>query len=83
MLGDKCVAIACDLRLGSQALTINCDFEKVRQGWCSYLFVQADAIVGSYQVFEITPRTYAGFPGLATDTLTVSVNLKALSTSKP
>lgn len=29
MLGDKCVAIACDLRLGNQALTINCDFEKV------------------------------------------------------
>ena len=29
MLGDKCVAIAFDLRLGNQALTINCDFEKV------------------------------------------------------
>jgi hypothetical protein len=30
MLGDKCVAIACDLRLGNQALTVNCNFEKVR-----------------------------------------------------
>jgi 20S proteasome subunit beta 3 len=29
MLGDRCVAIACDLRLGNQALTVNCDFEKV------------------------------------------------------
>ena len=29
MLGDRCVAIACDLRLGNQALTITCDFEKV------------------------------------------------------
>ncbi|KAK9899836.1 N-terminal nucleophile aminohydrolase [Cystobasidium minutum MCA 4210] len=55
MLGDKCVAIACDLRLGNQALTVNCNFEKV---------------------FEMTPRTYAGFPGLASDTLTVYEKLR-------
>lgn len=75
MLGDKCVAIACDLRLGNQALTINCDFEKVCGGWRSYSMVQANLVFVMHQVFEITPRTYAGFPGLATDTLTVSVNL--------
>ena len=34
MLGDKCVAIACDLRLGNQALTVNCNFEKVCTGYC-------------------------------------------------
>ena len=45
MLGDKCVAIACDLRLGSQALTINCDFEKVRGGWHKYLIVKSDPVL--------------------------------------
>ncbi|KAL8292197.1 hypothetical protein RQP46_001663 [Phenoliferia psychrophenolica] len=29
MVGSNCVAIACDLRLGNQALTIACNFEKV------------------------------------------------------
>lgn len=29
MVGEGCVAIACDLRLGNQALTIACNFEKV------------------------------------------------------
>lgn len=33
MLGDKCVAIACDTRLGNQALTVNCNFEKVGGGF--------------------------------------------------
>lgn len=30
MRGKDCVAIACDLRLGNQALTIATNFEKVR-----------------------------------------------------
>lgn len=30
MVGKGCVAIACDLRLGNQALTIACNHEKVR-----------------------------------------------------
>lgn len=30
MKGKDCVAIACDLRLGNQALTVACNFEKVR-----------------------------------------------------
>jgi hypothetical protein len=30
MVGKECVAIACDLRLGNQALTVACNFEKVR-----------------------------------------------------
>lgn len=29
MVGKECVAIACDLRLGNQALTVACNFEKV------------------------------------------------------
>lgn len=29
MVGKECVAIASDLRLGNQALTISTDFEKV------------------------------------------------------
>ncbi|GAA6040013.1 hypothetical protein JCM8097_004738 [Rhodosporidiobolus ruineniae] len=29
MVGKNCVAIACDLRLGNQALTVACNFEKV------------------------------------------------------
>jgi 20S proteasome subunit beta 3 len=29
MVGQDCVAIACDLRLGNQALTVACNFEKV------------------------------------------------------
>lgn len=29
MVGKDCVAIACDLRLGNQALTISCNHEKV------------------------------------------------------
>lgn len=29
MVGKDCVAIACDLRLGNQALTVACNFEKV------------------------------------------------------
>ena len=29
MLGDRCVAIASDKRLGAQALTVSCDFPKV------------------------------------------------------
>ena len=97
MLGDKCVAIACDLRLGNQALTVNCNFEKVqwpqlhaiydgtlltgvllfpslRCHTLGRLSTHARARVTAFlthQVFEITPRTYAGFPGLASDTLTV------------
>ncbi|KNZ50017.1 proteasome subunit beta type [Puccinia sorghi] len=31
MVGKDCVAIACDLRLGNQALTVACNFEKVFQ----------------------------------------------------
>ena len=30
MAGKDCVAVASDLRLGNQALTIGCNFEKVR-----------------------------------------------------
>lgn len=30
MVGSNCVAIACDLRLGNQALTVATNFEKVR-----------------------------------------------------
>jgi hypothetical protein len=30
MVGKECVAIACDLRLGNQALGVASDFEKVR-----------------------------------------------------
>ncbi len=33
MVGKDCVAIACDLRLGNQALGISSKFEKVR---CSH-----------------------------------------------
>jgi len=29
MVGKNCVAIACDLRLGNQALTVATNFEKV------------------------------------------------------
>lgn len=29
MVGKDCVAIACDLRLGNQALTVACNHEKV------------------------------------------------------
>lgn len=32
MVGSNCVAIACDLRLGNQALTVACNFEKVSCG---------------------------------------------------
>lgn len=31
MVGKNCVAIACDLRLGNQALTVATNFEKVRR----------------------------------------------------
>jgi len=55
MVGKGCVAIACDTRLGNQALTISSNFEKV---------------------FAITPKTYVGLPGLATDTLTVHEKLR-------
>ena len=30
MLGKDCVAIASDMRLGNQALTVACNFEKVK-----------------------------------------------------
>ena len=30
MVGQDCCAIACDLRLGNNALTVACNFEKVR-----------------------------------------------------
>jgi 20S proteasome alpha/beta subunit len=33
MVGKECIAIACDLRLGTQALGVASDFEKVR--WLS------------------------------------------------
>ncbi|GAA97043.1 uncharacterized protein L969DRAFT_90462 [Mixia osmundae IAM 14324] len=55
MLGKDCVAIACDLRLGNQALTVACNQEKI---------------------FSITPTTYLGLPGLASDTLTVYEKLR-------
>ncbi len=35
MIGKDCVAIACDLRLGNQAVTTAMNFEKVR--WLSDL----------------------------------------------
>lgn len=33
MVGKDCVAIACDLRLGNQALTVACNFEKVQSSF--------------------------------------------------
>lgn len=37
MVGKDCVAIACDLRLGNQALTVACNFEKVSRSLRSHL----------------------------------------------
>ena len=54
MAGKDCVAIACDLRLGSQSLGVANNFEKIHQ----------------------YGKTFIGFTGLATDTLTLSAELK-------
>jgi 20S proteasome alpha/beta subunit len=37
MQGRNCVAIACDLRLGNQALTLACNFEKVTHAFLLYV----------------------------------------------
>eukprot|EP00045_Choanoeca_perplexa_P001642 m.21051 g.21051 ORF g.21051 m.21051 type:complete len:205 (+) comp11088_c0_seq1:149-763(+) len=55
MTGKDCVAIAADRRLGAQAQTVSCDFQKV---------------------FQMTPTTFVGLPGLATDVLTMSQRLQ-------
>lgn len=75
MVGDGCVAIACDLRLGNQALTIACNFEKVRPLSPPSL----SRTRGTHpltQVFPVTDRTYIGLPGLASDTITVRDKLR-------
>ncbi|KAF9918927.1 hypothetical protein BX616_004199 [Lobosporangium transversale] len=51
MVGKNCVAIACDKRLGVQAMTISTEFKKT---------------------FQVTPKTYIGLPGLATDVQTLA-----------
>lgn len=68
MVGKNCVAIASDLRLGNQALTIATNFEKVHT--LVLLCLSAD-LVTSFQVFPVTDRIYLGMAGLATDVLTL------------
>jgi len=81
MVGKGCVAIACDLRLGNQALTVACNFEKVRPH--SLLLARrpphlplTPASLSRSQVFAATDRTYFGLPGLASDTITVRDKLR-------
>lgn len=89
MVGKGCVAIACDLRLGNQALTVACNFEKVRPPvsatprlplWHhgNVLFEVKEKLTTQtpLQVFSATERTYYGLPGLASDTITVRDKLR-------
>lgn len=87
MVGKNCVAIACDLRLGNQALTVACNFEKVappappspnRESERADPLGRDASLTRRtpHQVFSATERTYFGLPGLASDTLTVRDKLR-------
>lgn len=67
MSGKDCVAIACDLRLGMQALTISNNYPKI----FSFTSPTTTPSTNSSQ-----PTVYLGLTGLATDIATVSEQLR-------
>lgn len=69
------MAIACDLRLGNQALTVATNFEKVRPSDALWGGITLDSPLIK-QVIQITEKIYVGLPGLASDTITVGDKLR-------
>ena len=68
MTGKDCVAIACDLRLGMQALTISNNFPKI--------FSFSSPTTSPSTPAASTPTVYLGLTGLATDIDTVHDTLR-------
>jgi 20S proteasome subunit beta 3 len=69
MVGNECVAIASDLRLGNQALGISSNFQKVRDSYYGEIITLIIQVL--FQIFPVTDRIYLGLPGLATDVTTL------------
>lgn len=67
MAGKDCVAIASDLRFGTESLGISSDFKRVIVQDLSAF----PSILTIIQVFPVTDRLYVGLPGLATDVTTL------------
>lgn len=67
MVGKDCVAIASDLRLGTQALGLSSNFQRVRVWYSLPIHLPLTLI----QVFPVTDRLYVGLPGLGTDVTTL------------
>lgn len=67
MTGKNCVAIACDLRLGLQSLTVSNNFPKI------FSFNNSPASVSAS---ASQPTVYLGLTGLATDVTTVADSLR-------
>lgn len=67
MVGKDCVAIASDLRLGTQALGISSNFQRVLVSYFSVVCLSLILL----QVFPVTDRLYVGLPGLGTDVTTL------------
>lgn len=67
MTGKNCVAIACDLRLGLQSLTVSNNFPKI------FSFNNSPASASSTAA---QPTVYLGLTGLATDVTTVADSLR-------
>jgi 20S proteasome subunit beta 3 len=74
MAGKNCVAIASDMRLGNQALTVATNFEKVHRK-LKLLSPECGTDVCNAQIFPVTERIYLGMAGLATDVATLYVFL--------
>lgn len=68
MVGKDCVAIASDLRLGNQALSVSSNFQRV----CSiYGSIYSVSFELGPKVFPVTDRIHLGLAGLATDVTTL------------
>ena len=67
MVGKDCVAIASDLRLGTQALGISSNFQRVLV--CPFSVIRSSLTI--LQVFPVTDRLYVGLSGLGTDVTTL------------
>ena len=67
MVGKDCVAIASDLRFGTQSLGISSNFQRVLVYHLSLICSSLTIL----QVFPVTDRLYVGLSGLGTDVTTL------------
>ena len=63
MVGKDCVAIACDLRLGMQALTVSNNYPKVFSYGDTYLGLTG--LATDIETVYVSPRHWADMPSIS------------------